>query len=1116
MKVRKLAVALALVGGLGSSVANALGLGEVELQSYLNEPLDAEIELRNAGGVTPNEVFVNLAPPAVFERVGVSRDFFLTNLQFEVITAPNGQLVINVTTRQPVREPYLNFLLEVTWPSGKLLREYSMLLDPPVYAAERGEAAPTQAPSTSTSRSSSGGNQPSERASAPRSTQSSGSGQTGRTFGPTDASDTLWGIALQVRPDASYTPQQVMLALQDLNPDAFMNNNINRLMRGQVLRIPTAQQINARSVDQAYQEVTAQNRASERPATTVDATGQQPAAAQQGQAQPQDELRLVAGDESTSAEDGASSGGAEGVAGGSEGSTAVVMEQLDQSRRENEELNSRVEDLQAQLATMQRLVELKNSQLAELQAESAQAPADNQASTAGDEGTEPSEPSAEGSDSAIDEAADGESDTVTAAGSDGEGASDEAAQVNETNARTLEEGQPVGEEDGATGAEVGATGAEDGATGTEGDAGVAGGDAATTEGDTGVTEAPDEQDAQSEMAEQPMSAESSSDEQQATGEQARGDAPEPAVEQPAPAEPATTQESEPTQPAADRGFFGNLIEELKTNRLYQLVAGGGAVLLLLLLALVARRNANREKAFYDQLNAESESDFDNESIDLSGEGSQSASGEEKDALAEADAYIAYGRHDQAAETLESAISREPSRSDLRLKLLAVYAESEDRAAFEKQYGELEALDDEAAMVEAQALRERLEEAESMPSIDDLESQLRSTSATSEVDSAPESDPYSFDQTFANLDSESATREDEDFFGRTSEASSAREAEDTANDFGLDDAELNDLELDDQALAQDDLGDAGQKNIDEKSADAPIEYDISELDLDEENIESKDVDDPEAQIEAFESATESEELDINFDLDEEPEDEFESSELAEDDFGSLELDDAFLNEESDQLEPTQADGRATSDDELPSLDEEPELATDDAGNLDESFLDDLDAELEKVASETADETEPSESETDTLDELELDVSDEDLALMEEVSEGSRDTASIDEQADDDIPELDEELGLEDSLESQDEDEIPTAEESLDSSDAGQVDKPKDAAPGATEFDEAALDDEDDFDFLSGTDEAATKLDLARAYIEMGDADGARDILEEVAIEGDEGQKVEAQDLLKNLA
>ena len=70
--------------------------------------------------------------------------------------------------------------------------------------------------------------------------------------------------------------------------------------------------------------------------------------------------------------------------------------------------------------------------------------------------------------------------------------------------------------------------------------------------------------------------------------------------------------------------------------------------------------------------------------------------------------------------------------------------------------------------------------------------------------------------------------------------------------------------------------------------------------------------------------------------------------------------------------------------------------------------------------------------------------------------------------------------------------------------------------AADIDESDLGDDDDFDFLAGTDEAATKLDLARAYIEMGDSDGARDILEEVALEGDDEQKTEAQDLLKNMS
>jgi pilus assembly protein FimV len=86
-------------------------------------------------------------------------------------------------------------------------------------------------------------------------------------------------------------------------------------------------------------------------------------------------------------------------------------------------------------------------------------------------------------------------------------------------------------------------------------------------------------------------------------------------------------------------------------------------------------------------------------------------------------------------------------------------------------------------------------------------------------------------------------------------------------------------------------------------------------------------------------------------------------------------------------------------------------------------------------------------------------------------------------------------------------VPLASESLDG-------KPEQNS--ALDIDEESLGEDDDFDFLAGTDEAATKLDLARAYIEMGDSDGARDILEEVALEGNDEQKAEAQELLKNLS
>ncbi|MEP1265540.1 MAG: FimV/HubP family polar landmark protein, partial [Marinobacter sp.] len=239
MKVRKLAVALALAGGLGSGVAQALGLGEIELQSYLNEPLDADISLRKSEGVDPGDVFVNIAPDSAYERVGIDRNYFLTKLDFRVTTASDGSLVVNVSSREPLREPYLNFLLEVTWPNGRLMREYAVLVDPPVYAEESGVQEEVAAPATRQASEPARQQRARSTSQEPRRTTT----QRARTLGPTGSSDTLWNIAESIRPDSSVSMQQVMLALQDLNPDAFIAGNINRLKRGEVLRVPDIEQI---------------------------------------------------------------------------------------------------------------------------------------------------------------------------------------------------------------------------------------------------------------------------------------------------------------------------------------------------------------------------------------------------------------------------------------------------------------------------------------------------------------------------------------------------------------------------------------------------------------------------------------------------------------------------------------------------------------------------------------------------------------------------------------------------------------------------------------------------------------------------------------------------------
>jgi pilus assembly protein FimV len=939
MKVRKLAVALALAGGLGSGVAQALGLGEIELQSYLNEPLDAEIVLPQSRGINPADVFVNIASDQAYERVGLDRNQFLGKLRFQVVTSNDGSLIVNVSSREPVREPYLNFLLELTWPNGRLMREYAVLVDPPVYAEESGVREQVSAPTASTSQATS---QPATTRSAEsvrrqaQAERSLGTGYQANTFGPTGASDTLWTIASRVRPDNSVSMQQVMLAIQELNPNAFIGNNINRLKRGEVLRVPSLDQIQSRSRAEAIRLVAQQNQDFQAPQRTLDATAErkpEPAPQQEAVAG-DDELKLVVSDETTGTEssENGSAGGDSELPGGVDAGTAVAMEELESARRENDELNSRVEDLQDQVQTLQRLLELKNSQLAEMQ------------QVAGAESSEQTAPAA----------------------------------------------------------------AEPGQAG-----------------------------------------------------------------EPAP---------KPATPAVDKGFPGNVINAITSNPIYQIALGGGLLVLLLLLLLLARRKANREKAFYEQLNSEAD-EGDSFDLSLDEEVQGSAAG---DALSEADSYIAYGQYDQAAQTLEAAISREPSRTDLRLILLGVYADTQDRDSFDKQFGEIEALEDEEALTTANELRARMEEAESMPSIDDLESQLHSDSFTTSYDSEKAGDEPAEKQDKPESEELLADQFD------------SEQQEPAENKFGDFDSDLSETDLSDFDLDEFEAPEAAKSSESEKpegqepegdkdeSPDDMVEYDLSglELESDKEKL-------------ATEDGSELEESG-DWDLSSEFEMDSEESSGAEQGLDELE-DDLSLNlEEGDLAEGDLVEEQSTTEPETPPEELPEPGAETDIDSLDESFLDELDAELDKVADEE-DGLAGSEVEPSSLDNLELDVSDEDLALMEEFSD-SADSASSDKTEE---ASLGEELEKELEREQEDDLDLPVVSDGARRSQVADID-------------ENELGDEDDFDFLAGTDEAATKLDLARAYIEMGDSDGARDILEEVALEGNEDQKAEAQDLLKNLS
>lgn len=361
VRVRKLVLAIAAATALTSEMALALGLGEVTLKSTLNQPLVAEIELLDTDGLTTPQVVPSLASAADFSRAGVTREEFLRDLQFSSQVRADGRSVIRITSSRPMREPYLNFLVEVLWPSGRLLREYSLLLDPPVYSPETAAAVAPHLP-----------------VAVPPARQPDAAPVAGVPAAPaqdevyrTAPRDTLWEIAQRTRKGG--TVHQVMLAIQDINPNAFIDENINLIRSGTVLRLPSAEQIASRPQPQAIREVAEQNarwrqgRAAAAGARQLDATQRGADAATTPRASSADNLRLVAPEAG-----GSTSGSDSGVAENARelrDRLAVTQEGLDSTRLENAELKDRLNDLQGQVDKLQRLMQLKDDQLAALQAQ---------------------------------------------------------------------------------------------------------------------------------------------------------------------------------------------------------------------------------------------------------------------------------------------------------------------------------------------------------------------------------------------------------------------------------------------------------------------------------------------------------------------------------------------------------------------------------------------------------------------------------------------------------------------------------------------------------------------------------------------------------------------------
>ncbi|MGY4531964.1 pilus assembly protein FimV [Pseudomonas sp. TE3786] len=232
VQVRHLLLGLASGSALYSGMVSALGLGDITLHSALNQPLEADIELLEVGDLGAADMKVRLASDAVYARSGVDRIIFLNDLRFTPLLG-GGKSVIRVVSSKPVREPYLNFIVELARPNGQLYREYTVLLDPPNASAyNRVAAAPAAASSAASGKS--------RAAAAPAKPRTPPPAKLGKHYQVSNG-DSVWTIAARLRTQGSTASQEQLMAdIHALNPQAFGGNDISRLQAGANLLLPDA------------------------------------------------------------------------------------------------------------------------------------------------------------------------------------------------------------------------------------------------------------------------------------------------------------------------------------------------------------------------------------------------------------------------------------------------------------------------------------------------------------------------------------------------------------------------------------------------------------------------------------------------------------------------------------------------------------------------------------------------------------------------------------------------------------------------------------------------------------------------------------------------------------
>lgn len=1031
-KIKRISLAVCLA--LMPFAVDAAGLGRMTVMSGLGEPLNAEIEI-SASKEELSSLSARIAPAETYAEQGVERTSSLGGVRVELGKKADGSPILKLSTYQPVDDPFLDMLIQVDWPTGRLLREYTALLDPPGYGgrATASSAVSVEGAQLSTVQPPSKKNT-SKRPSWLAQTARPGAAQpetSGAAEGYlTKRGDTLRNVARQMQVD-DVTLEQMLVGLYRANRDAFIGDNMNQLKAGQIMRAPRDEELRAVSPREALQEVRVhtanwnsyRNTLADTVAKSAPAQGESrqqtssgkiTAAAEDKAAPPatgpRDVVKL-----SRSETEAAKAGAAADKSGVTEDKLRALEEESTAQEKSIAEVNERIAFFEKQIQDMQKLLLVQNQMLADLQ-----------------KGKTPQPPAAE-----------------------------------VPPAAAVEPQQPQEQQPAAP---------------------------------APVTEAK-------------------------------------------PAAPAAPKA--PAEPAPEPGLLDTLTED-------PVMLGGAGGLLVLLggawLYLRGKRRKsldNFEKGILTSGGLKSDTVFGataggavdtGETSFLSNFSQRSGAGmidtSDVDPISEAEVYMAYGRDAQAEEILKDAIGKEPKRYELQRKLLEIYANRKDAVAFETLAGELYATCGAADpnWMKVAELGRMLEPENPM-----YAATAETVSVTETVPAAPTETgsgaESSLDMPLNPADSEaeeSATRDnsldfdlgmlaaDEPAAVPELEKEGEEAAAESLPDLGSFDAPAPGPEAIDEKPAEEESAMDFQFELPEPASEENVQLDAADLGMPE--VE------PEIESAAAEPSTELPDLNVG-------ETAMETASDLPASMASEQVEDNETELTLPELPGTEVPGETVEEISF----DLPELAMPEA----ESSIEEEVFELPEIGAEL-----PSfDEESPAAGEVELPEAPTEFPAGEEPGEPT--VAELEEPVALELPEIGKQ-GVEDVMEAEapaaaaeveeiELDETPAGDSKLDFNfnvDIEAEAPAEEAAPGSAsalpdlDLSGISLDigdagtaeaQETEEITLSGSESADvdTKLDLVTAYMDMGDTEGARELLEEVLQEGGPQQRERARNLLDSL-